>query len=75
MTSAKDQIVGLKSIVSTMTDENQQLVNRSKALEEDAAELRQARTALPCTGSAVIDKLLYLDNRTTQRALETTVEK
>jgi hypothetical protein len=40
MTSAKDQIVGLKSIVSTLTDENQQLIDRSKVLEEDAAELR-----------------------------------
>lgn len=40
MTSAKDQIVGLKSIVSGLTEENQQLVDMSKLLEEDAAELR-----------------------------------
>ncbi|GAA5935557.1 uncharacterized protein JCM15063_001076 [Sporobolomyces koalae] len=57
MTAAKDQIVGLKSIVSTLTDENQQLVDRSKALEDDAAELRSTQQALEATVENLMNEL------------------
>ncbi|GAA5830650.1 hypothetical protein JCM5353_007570 [Sporobolomyces roseus] len=57
MTSAKDQIVGLKSIVSGLTEENQQLVDMSKLLEEDAAELRATQQALEATVENLMNEL------------------
>ncbi|GAA5968349.1 hypothetical protein JCM3765_002911 [Sporobolomyces pararoseus] len=77
MTSAKDQIVGLKSIVSTLTDENQQLVDRSKTLEEDAAELRATQQALEATVENLMNELSSApaqgstaDSTTVRRELE-----
>ncbi|GAA5988041.1 hypothetical protein JCM5350_004149 [Sporobolomyces pararoseus] len=77
MTSAKDQIVGLKSIVSTLTDENQQLVDRSKTLEEDAAELRATQQALEATVENLMNELsstpaqgTTTDSTTLRRELE-----
>ncbi|GAA5871571.1 hypothetical protein JCM16303_000797 [Sporobolomyces ruberrimus] len=75
MTSAKDQIVGLKSIVSTLTDENQQLVDRSKALEEDAAELRTTQQALETTVENLMNELSSTPAQATSPSDATTLKR
>lgn len=39
-TAIREQIVGLKMIISTLTEENQQMADRNKSLMNEAQELR-----------------------------------
>lgn len=40
LTAMREQIVGLKVIITTLTEENQQMVDRNKSLMSDSQELR-----------------------------------
>ncbi|GAA5824364.1 hypothetical protein JCM3770_001840 [Rhodotorula araucariae] len=48
-TATRDQIVGLKSIIETLTEENKQLDERNKAIEGETDGLRDAQRALEAT--------------------------
>ncbi|GAA5834994.1 hypothetical protein JCM11251_000132 [Rhodosporidiobolus azoricus] len=48
-TATRDQIVGLKTIISTLTEENQQLAEKNKALEGKTEELSDSQRALEAT--------------------------
>ncbi|BGP47793.1 hypothetical protein JCM10450v2_003658 [Rhodotorula kratochvilovae] len=48
-TATRDQIVGLKSIIETLTEENKQLGERNKAIEGETDHLKDAQRALEAT--------------------------
>ncbi|KPV75269.1 uncharacterized protein RHOBADRAFT_53266 [Rhodotorula graminis WP1] len=47
--ATREQIVGLKSIIETLTEENKQLVDRNKAIEGETAGLKDSQRALEMT--------------------------
>ncbi|KAM0745878.1 hypothetical protein T439DRAFT_384504 [Meredithblackwellia eburnea MCA 4105] len=57
LAAMKEQIVGLKVIISTVTEENQGLDERKKELEKEVGELRDAHRALEATVENLMNQL------------------
>ncbi|GAA5914168.1 hypothetical protein JCM6882_004944 [Rhodosporidiobolus microsporus] len=56
-TATRDQIVGLKTIITTLTEENQQLVEKNKELEGKTEELSDSQKALEATVENLMTQL------------------
>lgn len=71
--TTRDQIVGLKAIVATLTEENQTLLERNKQLQSRFEDLGCVVFLPECRIG--IDRLLPLPKSDSHKALEATVEK
>ncbi|KAK4054323.1 hypothetical protein OIO90_003556 [Microbotryomycetes sp. JL221] len=58
--TTKDQIVGLKTIITTLEQENKDLIQNNKSLNKDLTELRNRQTTSEVNG----DKLTSKDTKT-----------